>query len=346
MNPSISIVIPSYNYGLFIERAVLSALKQDYPGPVQIIVSDGGSTDDTASVLKRYNDRIIWWSRKDSGFVEAVQRAMAVATGEFVGILSADDYYLAGTLNKAAAALVRHPEADFIAGREVIVEEGGEVVCVYGGMGRVDPQSILFEVTPPQNATFFRRSGYDRVGGIRRLSDNDTAADIDLWYRIAHERPGRYVSDLLAVQQNHRAQMTRGPHRFDANLVCMVEACENDPQYARRYQISAAERKRLYEYWELFWPSRTVTGRAGALRKAREVLEGEGPHDERTLELARRLIGTYEKAKTPMWRRLIRAARERRFTTVLRRRSVALLAGRRYVALPAELDGVDLNWWR
>jgi glycosyltransferase involved in cell wall biosynthesis len=346
MNPSISIVIPSYNYGRFIERAILSALKQDYSGPLQIVVADGGSTDDTVSVLKRYDDRIVWWSRKDSGFVEAVQRGMAVATGQIIGILSADDYYLAGALSKAATALVRHPEAGFIAGREVIVEEDGEVVCVYGGSSHADPQAILFEVTPPQNATFFRRSCYDRVGGVRRLSDNDTAADIDLWYRIAHEQPGWYVPDLLAVQQNHQGQMTRGPHRFDANLVRMVEACESDPQYGRRYQISAADRRRLYEYWELFWPSRTAMGRAGALRKAREVLEDGGAHDERTLELAKRLIGAHENRHVPIWQRVIKAVRERRLTTVLRRRSAALLAGRRYVALPAELNGVDLDWWR
>ena len=58
--PSVSVVIPSWNQGQFIARTLLSIFKQDYPGRVEIIVSDGGSTDETVAVLKEYDDRFTW----------------------------------------------------------------------------------------------------------------------------------------------------------------------------------------------------------------------------------------------------------------------------------------------
>ncbi|RZK32981.1 MAG: glycosyltransferase, partial [Hymenobacter sp.] len=62
--PSVSVVIPSWNQGRFISRTLDSILKQDYPGPIEIIVSDGGSNDETVEVLKSYGDRLIWWSAR------------------------------------------------------------------------------------------------------------------------------------------------------------------------------------------------------------------------------------------------------------------------------------------
>src|SRR3712207_4758529 len=100
--PSLSIVIPSWNQGRFIERTLLSILRQDYPGSVQVIVSDGGSADETVDVLKRYEDRITWWSARDKGFVDAVTKGLAQVTGEIIAIQSSDDYYLPGAFRRMA----------------------------------------------------------------------------------------------------------------------------------------------------------------------------------------------------------------------------------------------------
>ena len=73
--PSISVVIPSFNQGAFIERTLLSILRQDYPGRVEVIVSDGGSSDGTIDVLNRY-PQVTWWSRKDHGIADGTNRAL------------------------------------------------------------------------------------------------------------------------------------------------------------------------------------------------------------------------------------------------------------------------------
>ncbi|MEJ7663682.1 MAG: glycosyltransferase [Hymenobacter sp.] len=115
--PSISVVIPSWNQGRFIGRTLDSILKQDYPGEVQVIVSDGGSTDETVDVLKSYGDRLTWWSARDKGFVGAVTEGVARATGEILAVQSSDDYYLPGAFRAMAAAFQKYPAASFISGR-------------------------------------------------------------------------------------------------------------------------------------------------------------------------------------------------------------------------------------
>jgi glycosyltransferase involved in cell wall biosynthesis len=93
-SPDISIVIPSFNQGQYIERTLLSILKQEYPGKVEVIVSDGGSADNTVDVLKKYDKQITWWSEKDAGYADAVNKGFAKATGEIFAIQSSDDFYL------------------------------------------------------------------------------------------------------------------------------------------------------------------------------------------------------------------------------------------------------------
>ena len=91
--PSLSIIVTSLNRASFIQRTLLSILRQDYAGKVEVIVADGGSTDGTVEVLKRYS-QVTWWSERDGGIVDAINKGLAQATGEFVAIQDSDNYYL------------------------------------------------------------------------------------------------------------------------------------------------------------------------------------------------------------------------------------------------------------
>lgn len=96
--PKISVVVPSYNQGLFIEETLLSILGQGYPN-LEVLVIDGGSTDQTVEVLNKYEDRLTYWhSRPDQGQADAINQGMALSTGDVVCWLNSDDVYLPGTL--------------------------------------------------------------------------------------------------------------------------------------------------------------------------------------------------------------------------------------------------------
>ena len=91
MKKKISIITASYNQGNFIEDAILSVIKQNYPNYEHIIV-DGESNDETISILKKYK-HLKWISEKDSGQTDALNKALKLSTGEIIGQLNADDYY-------------------------------------------------------------------------------------------------------------------------------------------------------------------------------------------------------------------------------------------------------------
>lgn len=93
--PLVSIVTPSLNMEPFLEQAIQSVLSQDYPN-LEYLVMDGGSTDGTLEILKRYEGRLRWESRPDRGQCDAINRGFPESRGEIFGYLCADDAYLPG----------------------------------------------------------------------------------------------------------------------------------------------------------------------------------------------------------------------------------------------------------
>jgi hypothetical protein len=121
--PRISIVTPSWNSGRFLEEAIRSVLNQGYPN-LEYIVVDGGSTDNTVSILKRYSEQLAWWvSEKDQGQSHAINKGMSRATGQIVTWLNADDMLAPGALHAAAFAFWK-TQADMVAGTCQVLRDG------------------------------------------------------------------------------------------------------------------------------------------------------------------------------------------------------------------------------
>src|SRR6185369_5500635 len=101
----LSVITPTLNQGAFIERAIRSVLDQGYPD-LEYLVVDGGSTDGTLDVVRRYEDRIDWWvSEPDKGQTDAIGKGIDRATGDVIAYINSDDYYLPGAFEKALTAL-------------------------------------------------------------------------------------------------------------------------------------------------------------------------------------------------------------------------------------------------
>src|SRR6185369_3754662 len=99
----VTIIIPSYNQGKFIRETIDSVIAQDYR-PIEILVVDGASKDDTVDVLRSYGAQIQWWSEPDKGVVDAVNKGLARATGNIIAIQSSDDTFLPDAIATAANA--------------------------------------------------------------------------------------------------------------------------------------------------------------------------------------------------------------------------------------------------
>ena len=90
--PKISIITPSFNQGEFIETTINSVLSQGYPN-LEYIVVDGGSTDNTLNILKKFEGQFVWHSEPDDGQADAINKGINRSSGEILGIINSDDYY-------------------------------------------------------------------------------------------------------------------------------------------------------------------------------------------------------------------------------------------------------------
>jgi glycosyltransferase involved in cell wall biosynthesis len=199
--PLISVITPSFNQGVYIERTIQSVLRQAYQ-PVQHIVIDGGSTDNTVEVLRRY-PHLTWVSEADRGQSDALNKGLNMATGEIIGWINSDDYYH-DNIFASVAAHFRDARTSWVVGNLAnLFEDGSEPVF------RRSP-TITFEALARgpdivrQQSTFFRRQALISVGAWN--VDRYMAMDYDLWMKLARVSPPRMVDENWAYFRNHTAQ--------------------------------------------------------------------------------------------------------------------------------------------
>lgn len=204
--PKFSIVIPSYNQGRFIERTIRSILRNGYDGPIEIIVSDGGSKDETVSILKKFGDKIIWWSEKDKGFVDGVNKGLAVATGDFIGIQSSDDYYVPGALARAASMFEKASHAVFVTGDRIFVDENLSFkgISTHAGIYTI---GSIFERLPGQDSTFARAEVVRNVGSLP--PEVEHFGDHYLWMKCLCQGVGLSIPFFQSICSKYDTQRTK-----------------------------------------------------------------------------------------------------------------------------------------
>jgi glycosyltransferase involved in cell wall biosynthesis len=181
--PMISIVMPSFGQGQFIEKAIRSVLLQGYPR-LELIVIDGGSADETVHVLTQYDAWLKYWtSEADEGPADALNKGFRHASGDILAFLNADDFYLPGCLAKVVAEFQAHPRADVVSGHGYFATPSGEL-----GMPTYSDSWNLTRFrygacVLVQPATFFKRAAFERVGGFKKHTR--TCWDMELWADMA-----------------------------------------------------------------------------------------------------------------------------------------------------------------
>jgi glycosyltransferase involved in cell wall biosynthesis len=217
------VVTPCYNAVRFIRETLESVLSQGYPD-LEVIVMDGGSTDGTVDVLRSYGDRIRWASEPDRGQSHAINKGLALATGEILTYLNADDLYAPGALRRVGVFFADHPEAAWLTGHCRMVDANGceiqRVFTRYKALWLRSAHSRALQVTNfiSQPATFWRRAVAEAVGPFRE--DLYYTMDYDYWLRISSRARLHVIPQTLAVFRAHADAKTAVMKRaqFDEDL--------------------------------------------------------------------------------------------------------------------------------
>jgi glycosyltransferase involved in cell wall biosynthesis len=246
MNPlRISIIIPTFNQGNFIEQTLRSVLDQNDPA-LELIIIDGGSTDQTKAILERYHDRIAFWeSKPDRGQSHAINKGLAHVTGDVWSYLNSDDLLEPDSLANVRAAF-QEPGVDWIGGISNIFDESGE----RGTVAPQEPAALkeyltpwarsVEHVFPCSNVSFMRRSVYERCGDF----DESYHYSMDMEY---------YTRAMFSGFKLHRLPAVLGRWRWHPGCKTVRDGTayrflEEELKIARNYakHLPAPERAALH----------------------------------------------------------------------------------------------------
>lgn len=165
--PRISIVTPSFNQGQFLEECIDSVLSQNYPN-LEYIVMDGGSTDNSVEIIKKYEKYLIYWqSKPDGGQYRAINEGFKKTSGEILAWLNSDDMYHQSSFYKTAHVFSKYKEIDWITGRPTVFDRDGNIVLVFDYLPVFSREKYLNAgYSNPhiqQESTFWRRSLWKKL---------------------------------------------------------------------------------------------------------------------------------------------------------------------------------------
>jgi glycosyltransferase involved in cell wall biosynthesis len=178
--PRITIITPTYNQGNFIEETILSVIDQQYPN-LEYIIIDGGSTDNTVEIIKKYEQYLSYWiSEKDSGQSSAINKGLKIATGSIINWLNSDDIMTPGCLHAVAAYFNQNPGVGMVYGNIILFNKDKELP---NHAFKASQLHYYTHITIPQPAGFFSKKIIDTVG----LIDEQIhfCMDSDLYVRAA-----------------------------------------------------------------------------------------------------------------------------------------------------------------
>lgn len=236
MLPIVSIVTPSFNQGQFLRRTIESVLTQDYPR-LEYLVLDGGSSDESVSILHSYGERFYWRSQPDGGQSNAINEGLRRTTGEIVTYLNSDDVLLPGALATVVEHFKTNPEWDVVYGNARLIDENDAVLGDYPTAPFAFDR-LLEDCCICQPAAFWRRRTMERVGLLDEALHY--AMDYEYWMRVA--RAGGvfgHVPEVLASSRMHSATKTQS-----ARINVYREILE----VSRRHAGDASFRQ-YYAYW-------------------------------------------------------------------------------------------------
>ena len=201
MQPTVTIVTPSFNQAEFLRATIESVLSQDYPN-VEYLIMDGGSTDGSHLIAAEYSSRLTWVSEKDNGQSHAINKGFRAARGEIIAWLNSDDVLLEGAISHAVAALTAQPRAGAVYGEGYLIDRAGKITQRFP---HTQPFN-LWRLTHLsdyilQQSVFFRKRVVEDVGFLRE--DLHYAMDWELLIRIGKRFPLVHIPQFLGCLREY-----------------------------------------------------------------------------------------------------------------------------------------------
>ena len=180
--PKISVITPSYNQAQFLERTIKSIVEQDYPN-LEYIVCDGGSTDGSVEIIKKYEDKITWWcSEKDKGQSNAINKGFKQATGDIVCWINSDDVLLEGALMEYARMYNENPDCSVFMAQTMRVDDKDNILFFHI---LPKPRPILYKngiiSISQQSWAWKRKEVFEKIGYINE--ERHACMDIEFLMR-------------------------------------------------------------------------------------------------------------------------------------------------------------------
>jgi len=237
--PKISIITPSFNQGQYIEETIRSVLLQDYPN-LEYIIIDGGSSDDTLRILKKYDSWITWISEPDEGQTNAINKGLKMASGEILAYLNSDDIYEPGTFYTIAHTFVERGDIAMIYGDVMHIDENSDFI-EYHETGEMDKERYMSGAFYlPQPSVFFRKCVLKTLGYFDEKLH--LGMDFDYWLRIILTLKALYVHQTFAKARIYRlAKSNALDYRYLQERIYILDKIFRD------YKLEAF-RKKVYGY--------------------------------------------------------------------------------------------------
>lgn len=200
--PKITIVTPSFNQAIYLEKTIKSVLDQKYPN-LEYIIIDGGSTDGSVEIIKKYSSHLAYWvSEADNGQAHAINKGLHLATGDWVGWQNSDDIYFPDALNQVGLLAQKKPELDLIIGDINLIDENSKVIR---DIRYVKPSyySVLAEgMVLTNQAAFWQRKLHNDIGFLNESLHY--GFDYDWFLRLLNKtKKSKHIPTILGGLRHH-----------------------------------------------------------------------------------------------------------------------------------------------
>ncbi|GGA22529.1 glycosyltransferase [Okeania sp. KiyG1] len=229
--PKISIVTPSLNQGEFLEECIDSILSQNYPN-LEYIIMDGGSTDNSVEIIKKYEKYLTYWqSQSDGGHYSAINLGFNKATGEIMAWLNSDDKYHPDAFFKVVAAFEKNQEIEWIMGRPTQWNKNGKLEYIsqnlppWSRAGLLNKDWEKYHQWIQQESTFWQRSLWEKIGS-KLSTEFQLAGDFELWMRFSRYAQLFVIDTLIGgfrYYQNQRSQKFKNQYLEEVEKILVRE---------------------------------------------------------------------------------------------------------------------------